>query len=106
MKWHLSNNDRNSTHVPLPKTASNWLKQICVFPCGTTNQKHYPDLGSVTDGGFTDGGFTRCCYLFGHVTCQNLPWEGLIVGRMVCHYPDLGSDTPSYHFAGKPVVVS
>ena len=21
----------------------------------------------------------RCCYLFGHVACQNLPWQGLIV---------------------------
>ena len=34
--------------VPLPSSASDWLKQISVFPCGTTNQKHHPDLGSET----------------------------------------------------------
>ena len=34
--------------VPLPKSASDWLKQMSVFPCGTTNQEHYPDLGSDT----------------------------------------------------------
>ena len=34
--------------VPLPKSASDWLNQISVFPCGTTNQKHYPDVGSDT----------------------------------------------------------
>ena len=34
--------------VPLPRSASDWLKQISIFPCGTTNQKHYPDLGSDT----------------------------------------------------------
>ena len=34
--------------VPLPRSASQWLKQISIFPCGTTNQKHNPDLGSDT----------------------------------------------------------
>ena len=40
-------------------------------------------VGSLAEGGclLLRFHFTCCCYLFGHVACQNLPWQGLIVVR-------------------------
>ena len=56
-------------HNPDLGSASDWLNQ----PCGTTNQKHYPDLGSdvssvwnfcacfsATFGEKTSGSVTKC----------------------------------------------
>ena len=47
-KWRLRNKSRNfilmKCHYPDLGSASDWLNHV--FPRGTTNQKHHPDLGS------------------------------------------------------------
>ena len=78
--WRVRNERRNSIlmthHHPDLGCASDWLKQVSYR--GTTNQKHYPDLGSGSSSvwnsalisqtsfrGETSGDVTKC-QLFSH----------------------------------------
>ena len=55
--------------------------RVSVFKCLLLIVGLWRHCGNLAEGGclLLRFHFTRCCYLFGHVACQNLPWQGLIV---------------------------